>query len=41
MVILVVELKNGKVFIFLVELYKRVFHPNVFSKKWKSVHIFG
>ena len=31
--------KNGKVFIFLVKLYKRVFHPNVFSKKWKSVHI--
>ena len=31
--------KNGKVFVFLVKLYKRVFHPNIFSKKWKSVFL--
>ena len=24
-------LKNGKVFIFLVKLYKRVFYPNIFN----------
>ena len=32
--------KNGKVFIFLVKLYKRVLHPNVFSKKMEKSSYF-
>ena len=32
---------NGKVFVFLVKLYSGVFHLIDFSKKQKTVHIFG
>ena len=34
-------LKNGKVFVFLAKLCKRVFHPNVFSHMVKSLSLWG
>ena len=33
--------KSGKVSIFLVKLYKRVFHPNVFSHMVKCSSLWG
>ena len=33
--------KNGKVFIFLVKLYKRVFHPNIFSHMVNFLSLWG
>ena len=33
--------KNGKVFVFLVKLYKRVFHPNVFSHMLIFLSLWG
>ena len=33
--------KNGKVFVFLVKLYKRVFHPNIFSHMVNFLSLWG